>query len=586
MKKKQLAKLTIKTLFQCIRTMKVQFILFMLAILLFVLVSPLQMYAQKSLFDEISLIFSHGDYKKIYLYIAIFCVSQILLFLNEATVNPIFEYTAKRFSFVLKQNITKKSNEMPAEYFEDVTFYDNIQKASQGAENANSVMMMTFGLFANILVLVSVITYLSYLNPLLSIAIFCSQVPQVIKMFFDTMANQKLRDSTINLQRRSTYLEKTFSTREYYKDTLLSGGVFYFFKKWKSFYDSFIGEKYKTEKKMKLYDFIVSGITFLCNISAFLISIYLFMNNKLTVGGFSVAITSTELLQSQLRNIIDIINIAIKNSVLATDYFLFMENKVQSTKERANDIVSNHKIHLDNVSFKYPNSTHNSLQNINLSLNNKEKIAIVGANGAGKTTLSKVIMALLTPTSGRIYYNNINITLDNCNELYKNATAVFQNFGRYNMSIHDNVIISDEMNRSDVKRFNDAIKISGFPIDKYSQNAELGREFAGIELSGGEWQRLAIARAYFRKYDTIIFDEPTAAIDPIMEKEILDKFLLLAEDKTVILITHRLGSARLADRILVMSEGEIIEEGSHEHLIAMDGTYAKMFTEQAKWYKR
>ena len=586
MKKKQLLRLTIKSLLQCIGTMRVQFTLFLLAIFLFVLVSPLQMYAQNSLFDQISLITSGVNYKKIYFYIAVFCLSQILLFINEATVNPIFEYTAKKFSFVLKQNITKKLNGMPVEYFEDSSFYDNIQKASQGAENANSVMMMSFGFFANTLILLSVIAYLSHLNPLLSIAVLFSQVPQVIKMFFDTKASQKLRDATINIQRRSSYLEKTFTTKEYFKDTLLTGAGFYFFKKWKTIFEQFIGEKYKTEKKIKLYDFVVAAIAFTCGISAFLISVYLFMNDKITVGGFSVAITSMALLQSQLSNIIGIVNIAVKNSVLAADYYLFMEKSFPESGNKIDNADSNYKIQLDNVSFRYPNSTNKVLKNINLTLGKNEKIAIVGANGAGKTTLSKVIMALLMPTTGRIYYNGKNINLDNCDELYKNTTAVFQNFGRYNLSIYDNVVISDEQNRLDVKQFSEAMKISGFPIDKYSQDTLLGREFAGMELSGGEWQRLAIARAYFRKYDIVIFDEPTAAIDPIMEKEILDKFLLLAEGKTVVLITHRLGSARLADRILVMSEGSIIEEGSHEHLMEVDGTYASMFKEQAKWYKR
>lgn len=586
MRKKQLAKSILKTLIQCIRTMKVQFILFLLAILLFVFVAPLQMYAQNSLFDQISLIFSHGDYKKIYIYIAIFCLSQILMFINEATVNPIFEYTSKKFSFVLRQNITGKLDEMPVEYFEDPAFYDNMQKASQGAENATSVMMMSFGMFANTLILLSVIVYLSYLNPLLSVAVFFSQIPQIIKMLFDAKINQRLRESTINLQRRCNYLEKTITAREYYKDTLLTGAGLYFFNRWKTLFESFTGEKYQTEKKIRLYDLIAAGMTFLCSLGAFLMSVYLFMNNKITVGGFSIAITSTALLQSQLGNIIGIINIAIKNSVLAADYYAFMEMKVQAAEKSVKDLGSEHKIYLEDVSLKYPNSAYNAVRNINLGIARNEKIAVVGANGAGKTTLSKIIMGLLMPTSGRIYYNNKNITPDNCRNLYKDTSAVFQNFGRYSMSIYDNVVISDEKNRHDCSRFKEAVDFSGFPADRYMPDALLGREFGGLELSGGEWQRLAIARAYFKKHDVIVFDEPTAAIDPVMEKEILDKFMLLAENKTVVLITHRLGSARLADRILVMDDGRIIEEGSHEQLLAMDGTYAAMFRDQAQWYQR
>lgn len=586
MRRKQLAGSILKTLIQCIGTMKIQFILFLLAIFLFVFVSPLQMYAQNSLFDQIPLIFSHGDYRNIYKYMAIFCLSQVLMFINEAAVNPIFEYTSKRFSFVLKQNITGKLDELPVEYFEDPAFYDNMQKAAQGAENATSVMMMSFGMFANTLILLSVIAYLSYLNPFLSLAVFTSQIPQVIKMLFDTKVNQKLRDSTINLQRRCNYLEKTFTVKEYYKDTLLTGAGLYFFNSWKALFESFTGEKCRTEKKIRLYDLIVAGITFLCGLWAFLISVYLFINDRITVGGFSVAITSVALLQAQLGNIIGIINIAIKNSVLAADYYAFMEMKVQWAENPAEDMVSEQKIHLEDVSFKYPNSVHEAVRNINLTIAEKEKIAVVGANGAGKTTLSKIIMGLLMPTSGRMYHNNKNITTDNCRELYKSTSAVFQNFGRYCMSIYDNVVISDEMNSQDGERFKEAVAFSGFPAERYLRDALLGREFGGLELSGGEWQRLAIARAYFRKHDVIVFDEPTAAIDPVMEKEILDKFLLLAKDKTVVLITHRLGSARLADRILVMEEGRIIEEGSHEQLLATDGTYAAMFRDQAQWYQR
>ena len=199
-----------------------------------------------------------------------------------------------------------------------------------------------------------------------------------------------------------------------------------------------------------------------------------------------------------------------------------------------------------------------------------------------------MITGLYQPSGGAIFYGDKDINLYAPEQRYEAISSVFQNFIRYKLTAGENIRISDMSSDMPLNEMNEILTMAEVPQTKFSNGLDtmLSREFDGTELSGGEWQRVAIARGFYRAHNVIVLDEPTAAIDPIEESNIFRLFKESARGKTAILVTHRLGSAKIADKIIVMENGEIIEAGTHTELTKRQGKYSFMFSEQAKWYNR
>lgn len=247
-------------------------------------------------------------------------------------------------------------------------------------------------------------------------------------------------------------------------------------------------------------------------------------------------------------------------------------------------------IEFKDLSFRYPGTERDILKDFNLTIKSGEKIALVGENGAGKTTLIKLLLRFYDVTEGEVLINGINIKDVSLEEWHKHVGALFQDFIKYQFTFKENVYFGDLTKVQEEKLLKEAIEKSGADEyidilpDKYNQ--VVGKMFeGGIDLSGGQWQKLALARAFFRNSPILILDEPTSAIDAKAEYEIFKKVQSLQKDKTVLIISHRFSTVRNADRILVLDEGKIIEEGSHEHLMEEKGLYAELFNIQAQGYK-
>ena len=247
-------------------------------------------------------------------------------------------------------------------------------------------------------------------------------------------------------------------------------------------------------------------------------------------------------------------------------------------------------IEFKNISFKYPNTDRYILRDFNLTISSGEKVALVGENGAGKTTIIKLLLRFYDVTDGEILINGINLKDINLNYWHKGIGALFQDFIKYQFTFKENVYFGDLSRPKKVKFLKQAIAQSG--ADKYidtlpeGRNQILGKMFErGIDLSGGQWQKLALARAFYRNAPVLILDEPTSAIDAKAEYEIFQKVQSLQKDKTVVIISHRFSTVRNADRILVLEGGRIIEEGDHKKLMKEEGLYAELFNIQAQGYR-
>ncbi len=245
-------------------------------------------------------------------------------------------------------------------------------------------------------------------------------------------------------------------------------------------------------------------------------------------------------------------------------------------------------IRFEDVWFTYPGSDRPALAGLSFDIAAGESVALVGENGAGKTTLVKLLLGLYAPDRGRILYDGVDARVIDPRSLRGAASAAFQGFVRYGLTFAENVGLGQPERMGDRRRLEAAVArarahdvLRALP-DGY--DTLLGADVGGVDLSGGQWQRVALARGFFRDAELLVLDEPTAALDPHAELAVFERFAELARGRTAVLVSHRLGMARLADRVIVLSGGRVAEAGTHQELLDSGGEYAAMFRAQARWY--
>ena len=246
------------------------------------------------------------------------------------------------------------------------------------------------------------------------------------------------------------------------------------------------------------------------------------------------------------------------------------------------------RITAEHATFAYPGAEAPAIRNVSLEIAPGEHVALVGANGAGKSTLVRLLTGLYLPDEGRIALDGVDTASSEIAGLQRHIGAVFQDYVAWQLSARENIGMSDLDRLHDDAALRRAAAEAGILdlVDALPQGLDtwLGREFGERDLSGGQWQRIALARAFFRDACFLVMDEPTAALDPLAEQRLFERFTALAAGRTALTVSHRLGPARFADRIIVMDAGRIVEAGRHEELMAGGGLYARMFKSQAEWY--
>lgn len=240
------------------------------------------------------------------------------------------------------------------------------------------------------------------------------------------------------------------------------------------------------------------------------------------------------------------------------------------------------QISLQGVSFQYSGQNGFALKEIDLTIDKGEVLAVVGENGAGKSTLVNIILGLYAPSSGAVFYDDTDISEVREEQIHKMQSVVLQNFVRYKLTVGENICIAD-FGKGDADRMEEDIKTI-FPGGQVDENTLLGKEFGGTELSGGQWQRLAIARGFYKDAELIVLDEPASAIDPLREKEIYEEFRRGLKGRTGIIVTHRLGAVNLADKIVVLKQGRVAECGTKRELLAKKGEFYKLWNSRKEAY--
>ncbi|MEH7538111.1 ATP-binding cassette domain-containing protein, partial [Bacillus toyonensis] len=290
-------------------------------------------------------------------------------------------------------------------------------------------------------------------------------------------------------------------------------------------------------------------------------------------------------LSSLIRSISNIY----ENLLYVKEFSSFISLPEIDDVEDKEEIHGIQEISVQKLNFTYPNQDIQILEGINLTITPGKKIAIIGENGSGKTTLIKCLTGLYETDSSMIHVNGMPLNKIDLNKYFKKISVLFQDFNRFEFTVRENIGFGNLEELANTEKLKEVIKRVGLENHIKSlpnqHDSRLGRFFdGGNELSGGQWQKIAIARCLFRECDLIVLDEPTSALDPKSEVEIMEEFFQYSSDKAVIFITHRLGAAWLADEIIVMERGRIAERGTHQELLHLDGIYKELFVSQSKWY--
>ncbi len=400
-----------------------------------------------------------------------------------------------------------------------------------------------------------------------------------------------VRQYTWPLDRKIAYITAKSSDLNNAKDIRL----FSFSKCFRTLFDMFSYERMEWHSKVLKKEYIgvvVGALLVLVRDSVgYAYLVHQFYFEELELGNFTYYIGIIAGLSIWITNLLynygDLLQMSYDISDLRTYLDMSDGNDVSSQELRLQTI---NEIELRNVSYSFSDSDDYVIRDVSMKVKKGEKIAIVGLNGAGKTTLVSLICGLLKPTEGEILYNGISSQYYSREEIFKNFSAVFQDIGLVPMSIKENITYATN-DRCDDIRVNKIIKLTG--VDEFTQNCTNGIDALlvkevnedAVQLSGGEVQKLALARAMYKESSVMILDEPTAALDPISEAEIYGKYEKLFENKISFYISHRLASTQFCNRILFLEKGCIVEQGTHETLLKLEGNYSKLFSTQSKYYE-
>lgn len=518
-------------------------------------------------------------------------IGVVLFQIGNELLNAVCNFTwspaMKSMVGSLKQKIHRKIAKLPGNLFEDVNVLECIEKGNMGADKCYVVYnaIATILLFYVPYFFVFGI-YLWRLKPILVVTLLLIFLPLVINLFVRKRIFEKQVDETTPLKREKDYYETELFSRETCKENRLYGSYSFFKKKFVSVNTLFCEKKWKSAKKAGGVDLGMRSLTLAGYLGIILLLLYFMLDGSISVGAFAAVFSSITTLIAFMNDAIgNHLGSLFDNFGFLKKYFEFFELP-EETSERG-EINWSEKVEVRHVSFCYPGTDQKVLDDVSFEIQAGETIALVGENGAGKSTLVRILSGVLIPDEGEVLVDGKDLFSVRQEDRFRYVSAVFQPFIKYQMTLRENVEISAQ--DCDYEKMKRSVEKSEFFLDDRFQkgyDTMLSREFDGIDLSGGQWQRVALARGLYRDSRVILLDEPTSAIDPIEEGVLYRKFQKMIQNKIGIIVTHRLGSARIADRIIVLKDGKIVEQGTHEDLTGRKGHYEKMYREQAKWYAR
>ena len=492
----------------------------------------------------------------------------------------------------LQRQVIDKVQEVELAYFEEPVFYDSLQRANEDMSGRLlGLSGILFEVVSAAVAMSAVLVILFAGHWSLAPIVVVGSLPGV---WVRTKMHKKLH--WVYLRRTSQarqvwYLRELLVNRNEAKEIRLFTLLNHLQSRWRSKARALAEERRNLNIKKSWLDALGDVVSSWAYSFCLVILVWIVAGGALTVGQFGMLIRAVQQFTGLFGQVMYSASLLHEQSLYLGDLFEFLgiqtRKKVPTSKARV-DLTKELILRFEQVSFCYPGSKQPALKDLNLEIRSGERLALVGENGAGKSTLVKLMMGLYQPSAGQISLAGYPLDMWNSEELSSIFSAVFQDFVKFQFSVKDNIAFG-ALGQSSEGQIRMAARTAGAAeyIESLPQQYDtlLGRQFGGVDLSIGQWQKLATARCLLKRSPFIILDEPTAALDPKSEAEVFNRFAEMTRDEAVVLISHRLGSARIADRILVLKEGRLIEEGTHGELMTQSGEYERLFRLQARWYE-
>ncbi|HEY9780827.1 MAG TPA: ABC transporter ATP-binding protein [Leptolyngbyaceae cyanobacterium] len=488
--------------------------------------------------------------------------------------------------------ILEKALKLDLVHFEDSEFYDKMTRARREASSRPlSLVSSTFSIVQNA---ISLVTY----GGLLLKFSFWAVAVLLISAVPAFVAETRFAGEAFRLfrwrapeTREQTYLETLIAREDFAKEVQLYQLGSMLLERYRSIFQRLYGEDRNLTIRRGVWGYLLSLLSTAAFYFAYAWIVVEAIAGKISLGDMTMYLMVFRQGQTTFSGTLTSIGGMYEDNLYLSNLYEFLEQPLPKPGGKASfGLIPGDGIRFENVSFKYPGSLQPALKNLSLHLTPGEKLAIVGENGSGKTTLIKLLTRLYTPDAGRILLDGLDLQQWDIEVLHKRIGVIFQNFVRYQFTVGENIGVGDVEHLEDKARWQtSAEKGMAQPfIEQMPERfqTQLGRWFKnGQELSGGQWQKIALARAFMRnKADILVLDEPTAAMDAEAEFQIFDRLRSLTKKQMVILISHRFSTVRMADTIVVLSGGELVEQGTHEKLLQAGGRYARLFSLQAAGY--
>jgi ATP-binding cassette, subfamily B, bacterial len=500
----------------------------------------------------------------------------------------------QRVTDFMQNLLLEKSVAADLEYYENAQYYDTLQRAQQEAPfRPNQILNRVALILQNGISLVGILGLLVSLYWGLAAILLVAAFPALlVRLKFSKILYQWQRRRTV-LDRKALYLSVMLTHEQYAKEIRLFDLGSLFRAQFRQFRQQIYRENLRITIRRAMASLSAEAFAEILSVGVFIYIAYQTIQGHLKIGDLVLYQQALQRGESALQALLSGLSGLYEDNLFLNNLYEFLNLKPKLRDAKYPKIFPSpvqQGIVLDQVNFQYGNTTRQALHDISLTIHPQETIALVGENGSGKTTLVKLLCRLYDPTSGRITVDGIDLKEIAITELRHQVSIIFQDYAKYHFSAGENIRLGNIQYPTDSPRIEQAARRSGAHevIADLPKGYEtmLGKFFdEGEELSVGQWQKVALARAFLRESQLIVLDEPTSAMDPKAEYEVFQKFRELTQDQMAVIVTHRLSTVKMADRIYVLDKGHIIEQGSHAELLRHKGTYARLFEIQAQSYR-